>query len=215
MSARDAVRLLAAAVLAALPCSAFAAAAIIGDAAAGATLAAACQACHGAQGEGLPTAGFPRLAGQSAVYLDKQLADYVSGSRANAVMAPLAKTLDAKKRADLAAHFASLSPPAAAGAAPADAQVLARGRLLARQGDEAKQLQACANCHGPDGRGESFAAPYLAGQSASYLTAAIGEWKSGARKNDGGRLMAEVAGRLDDADIAAVAAYFQSVGPLP
>ncbi|MEP7043932.1 MAG: c-type cytochrome [Dokdonella sp.] len=192
-----------------------AAAPIVGDAKNGAVLAAACQACHGAQGEGTFAAGFPRLAGQTAVYLEKQLNDYAADTRSNAVMAPLAKALSPKQRADLAAHFAGLSPPSTAAGSSAGAGVLARGRLLAHEGDEAKQLQACGNCHGPEGRGEAFAAPYLAGQSATYLAAAIKEWKSGARKNDGGQLMAAVANRLDDADIAAVAAYFESVGPLP
>lgn len=191
------------------------AAPLVGDAKNGSTVATACQACHGAQGEGIYAAGFPRLAGQTAVYLEKQLNDYASGSRANPVMAPLAKGLSAQQRADVAAHFAGLSPPSAAPNTTGDANAIARGRVLGRQGDESKQLQACGNCHGPEGRGEAFAAPYLAGQSATYITSVIKEWKSGARKNDAGQLMAVVANRLDDADIAAVATYFESIGPLP
>lgn len=192
-----------------------AAAPVVGDAKNGAAVAAACQACHGAQGEGIYAAGFPRLAGQTAVYLEKQLNDYAGGARSNPVMVPLAKGLTAQQRADVAAHFAGLSPPSAAPNAAGDANAIARGYVLGRQGDESKQLQACGNCHGPEGRGEALAAPYLAGQSASYIASAIKEWKSGARKNDGGQLMVVVASRLDDADIAAVAAYFESVGPLP
>jgi len=185
--------------------------ALNGDAKRGATVAATCQSCHGAKGEGLPVSGFPRLAGQAAPYLVKQLNDYVSGARKHPVMSALASTLNPQQRADAAAYYAAQSPPYAASAA-ADAKLLARGRLLAATGDEGKQLQACANCHGPEGSGETFAAPYLAGQSSGYISSAIGEWKSGARKNDGGQLMAVVAARLDDADIAAVAAYFESLG---
>ncbi|MDB5986070.1 MAG: hypothetical protein JWR16_1123 [Nevskia sp.] len=193
--------------------SAFAAEpAVIGNAKRGATAAAACQACHGAKGEGNPASGFPRLAGQQADYLVKQLNDYVSGARSHPVMSPLAKTLSAQQRADVAAYYAALSPPFLAPTQAADVKRLARGRLLAATGDESKQLQACANCHGPEGSGEAFAAPYLAGQSSAYLSSAIAEWKSGARKNDGGQLMTVVAGRLDDQDIAAVAAYFESLG---
>ena len=70
-----------------------------------------------------------------------------------------------------------------------------------------------ANCHGPDGIGEAYATPYLAGQGSAYLESAIREWKSGARKNDGGQQMVVVAARLDDKDIAAISAYFESLAP--
>ena len=86
-----------------------------------------------------------------------------------------------------------------------------RGKTLVRVGDESKQLQACANCHGPDGSGERFATPYLAGQSAAYIASAIGEWKAGTRRS-GEALMGGVASRLDDNDIAAVSAYLESLG---
>ena len=74
-----------------------------------------------------------------------------------------------------------------------------------------KHLQACGNCHGPDGRGEKYAAPYLDGQLAVYLTKAIADWKTGARKNDGGEIMKVVAARLDEQDIAAISAYFSTL----
>jgi cytochrome c553 len=130
-------------------------------------------------------------------------------------MAPLAKAYNDQQRADLAAYFASLSAPYAAATAKPDPALLARGRLLVRTGDEAKQLQACANCHGPDGSGEPLTAPYLVGQSAHYLTSTLNEWKSGARSNDGGQLMAVVANRLDDQDTEAVATYLENLGSVP
>ena len=68
-----------------------------------------------------------------------------------------------------------------------------------------------ANCHGPDGIGEAYATPYLAGQGSTYLERAIREWKSGPRKNDGGQQIVEVAARLDDKDIAAISAYSESL----
>jgi cytochrome c553 len=190
-----------------------AAAAPVGDAKPGATVAATCQACHGVHGEGVPASGFPRLAGQTAEYLDKQLADYASGSRNNAVMTPLANTLSEQQRADVAAYYASLSAPRAASNSANDPKLVSRGRLLSGTGDESKHLQACGNCHGPDGSGVAFSAPYLAGQSPKYLADAIGAWKSGTRKNDEGMLMALVASYLDDADIAAISAYFSSLEP--
>ena len=177
----------------------------------GATTAHACEGCHGAHGEGMAAKGYPRLAGQAAGYLAKQLDDFASGRRTNPVMTPLAKSLTEQQRSDVASYFASLATPYETAVGAADAALLERGRLLARSGDESKQLQACANCHGPGGSGERFATPYLEGQSATYLATTIKEWKSGARANDAGKQMVVVARRLDDRDIAAVAAYFAGV----
>lgn len=181
------------------------------DSTRGAVVAQACQGCHGTRGEGMAAQGYPRLAGQAAGYLAKQLEDFASGRRISPVMTPLAKSLAEQQRRDVAAYYASLATPFEAAVGPADAALLERGRLLARSGDESKQLQACANCHGPGGSGERFAAPYLEGQSARYLAMTIEEWKSGARMNDAGQQMVVVARRLDDRDTAAVAAYFAGI----
>jgi cytochrome c553 len=172
---------------------------------------AACQGCHGANGEGMPAAHVPRIAGQTAAYLKKQLDDYANGTRDNPIMVNFAKPLSEKQREDLAAHFAALSAPFVAQAVTVNEQTLARGHQLAYQGDEAKRVQACNNCHGPDGIGVPNSAPYLAGQSAEYLGGALKTWHDGTRKNDAGQLMRSVAERLSDADMAAVAAYFASV----
>jgi cytochrome c553 len=83
------------------------------------------------------------------------------------------------------------------------------------QGAEAKHVQACNNCHGPEGSGVAFSAPYLAGQMAPYLASQLQAWQQGTRKNDAGNLMASVAARLDETDIAAVTAYYASVGATP
>jgi cytochrome c553 len=88
---------------------------------------------------------------------------------------------------------------------------LARGHQLAFQGDEARRVQACNGCHGPDGVGVLHAAPYLAGQSTEYLAGALKAFQQGTRKNDAGQLMRSVAQRLNDADVAAVAGYFGSL----
>jgi cytochrome c553 len=183
---------------------------LLGDASRGAALTATCQACHGAHGEGTPAGGFPRLAEQTADYLAAQLRNYADGRRSSAVMTPVAKALDAQKRADVAAFYAVQSAPYAARSTHPTPDQLLRGRLLARVGDESKQLQACANCHGPDGGGERYAAPYLAGQSATYLGNAIREWKAGTR-HSGEKQMGPVVARLDDQDIAALSAYFESL----
>ena len=182
-----------------------------GDATRGAAIATTCQGCHGPHGEGVAAAGGPRIAGQTASYLVAQLHAYANGARTNPVMTAIAKGLDDQKKADAAAFFAAEAPPFAAPASHASDAQLARGKTLVRIGDESKQLQACANCHGPDGSGERLAAPYLAGQSAAYLASAIREWKTGTR-HGAEALMGPVASRLDDTDIAAVSAYLESLG---
>jgi cytochrome c553 len=182
-----------------------------GDATRGAEIAATCQGCHGPHGEGVAATGGPRLAGQTASYLAAQLHAYADGARTNPIMTTIAKGLDDTKKADAAAFFAAQSPPFAAPATKGTDAQLARGKTLVRVGDESKQLQACANCHGPDGIGERLATPYLAGQSAAYIASAIREWKTGAR-HSGEVLMGPIASRLDDNDIAAAAAYLESLG---
>jgi cytochrome c553 len=172
-----------------------------------------CEACHGAHGEGMAAAHVPRLAGQSAEYLQKQLDDYADGTRDNPVMANFAKALSERQRAEFAARYAAMTAPYLPRTAPLDAVRRARGHQLAYQGDETRRAPACNGCHGPDGVGVAHAAPYLAGQSAEYLAAALKAFRQGTRKNDAGQLMRSVAERLDDGDIAAVTGYFASLNP--
>jgi cytochrome c553 len=169
---------------------------------------AVCHGCHGAHGEGNAAVGAPRIAGQAAHYLDKQLRDYASGARENAVMLGIAKNLSDADRSGLAAFYSTQKPPYAAGGPKPSEARLSWGHELAHQGAEAIRVQACDNCHGPDGSGVPYSAPYLAGQSASYLATQLKLWKQGTRRNDAGKLMASVALRLDDADITAVTAYY-------
>jgi cytochrome c553 len=170
-----------------------------------------CEACHGEHGEGMAAAHVPRIAGQSAEYLQKQLDDYAQGTRDNPIMRNFAKALTEQQRAKFAARYASMSAPFIAQTSSFNAVQLARGHQLAYQGDEAKRVQACNGCHGPDGVGVSHAVPYLAGQSAEYLASALNSFKQGTRKNDAGQLMRSVVQHLDDADFAAVAGYFASL----
>jgi cytochrome c553 len=185
------------------------------------TAVAACASCHGANGEGTAAAGFPRLAGQSAAYLAKQIENFAQNSRNNPVMSPIAKAMNAEQNMATSAYYASLAAgtpgktgtAAAPAAGGARAGTTARGRMLASVGDDALQVQACANCHGPGGVGEGTAYPYLAGQHASYLTSALAEWKSGSRNNDPSGQMQRIASRLNDADVAALAVYYAGEAP--
>jgi thiosulfate dehydrogenase len=172
---------------------------------------APCAACHGANGEGSAAAHVPRIAGQSAEYLQKQLDDYASGARDNAIMSNFAKALSAEQRQDFAKRYAAMSAPFLEESAASPKQ-LARGHQLAYQGDEVLRVQACNACHGPDGRGVLHAAPYLAGQTSEYIGSALKAFQTGSRKNDAGELMRSVAARLADADITAAAVYFANEG---
>ena len=169
--------------------------------------APACSSCHGADGGGQAAAGFPRLAGLDAAYLQRQLDAFADGSRSNPTMAPIAKALDAAERRALAAYYAGLTPPAAT-PAPVPKDEFALGEHLATRGLWDKQVPACVQCHGPRGVGVGANFPPLAGQSAVYIANQLHDWQQGKRKNDPLGLMQHVASALNDADIKAVSAWF-------
>jgi cytochrome c553 len=175
------------------------------------TSAALCQSCHGISGGGNAPAEIPRIAGQSPEYLEKQLKDFATGDRASAVMQNFAKPLSEVDRRAVSLFFASLQTPVTATAAKVFPSQLARGHQIANQGLESQRVQACKNCHGPEGVGVLHAAPYLAGQTSEYLTNALKSFKDGTRKNDPGMLMSSVAKGLNDTDIVAVVAYFSAL----
>jgi cytochrome c553 len=167
--------------------------------------AMACGGCHGA--EGLPATGvpFPRLAGLPPEYSAKQLFDYRDGTRPNAVMAPIAKALADAEIASLALYFASQPVPAVN-----SSQTLpTRGAQLAREGENALAIPACADCHGSDALGGGPILPPLGAQPSAYTTAQLTAFRSGERHNDEGTVMRELSKRLSDADIAAIASYFE------
>jgi cytochrome c553 len=175
------------------------------------TPAPPCEACHGAHGEGMAAAHVPRIAGQSAEYLKKQLDDYAQGTRENPVMQNFSKQLSDKQRLEFAMHFAAMPAPQGAQMTSLNQVQMARGHQLAHQGDEQLRVQACNGCHGPDGIGVLHAAPYLAGQSAEYLASALRAYRQDTRRNDAGELMRSIAKRLNDADVAAISGYFANL----
>ncbi|HEY4583732.1 MAG TPA: c-type cytochrome [Lysobacter sp.] len=169
----------------------------------GAGAATACANCHGAQGEG--QSSFPRLAGLDAGYLARQLDDFASDRRANAVMGPIAKALSTVDRRAMAAYYAGMSPPASTGAAP---PASAPGGRLATRGEWTKGVPGCVQCHGPGGVGVGAAFPAIAAQSAGYIAAQLKAFRDGTRRNDPQSLMRTPASKLTDEDIDAVAAWF-------
>lgn len=175
--------------------------------------AIACATCHGENGIGLAAAKFVRLAGLNEAYLAKQLNDFKQGTRANAVMKPIASALTDAERSAVARYYASLSAPKQPAGKPPDTAIAQRGEAIARDGAWEKNVPACFQCHGPEGRGVPPHFPRLAGQPVEYLAEQMHAWRKGERRNDPLGLMKGVAERLSEEDIGAVAAYLAAHVP--
>jgi cytochrome c553 len=168
-----------------------------------------CAQCHAFNGVSDASGAFPRLAGQSAYYLAGQLRDFASGVRTSAIMSPIAKALSPDDIADAAAYYESINAPFLP-LKSADAALIKRGEELAKIGSAERRIQNCDNCHGPGGAGEPPVIPYLAGQYAHYIAFTLQMWQEGFRKNSPDA-MGVIANKLNDQEIAAVAAYYQQV----
>ena len=165
----------------------------------------ACVACHGQQGIATTAGNFPNLAGLSADYLAKQLADYRDGTRTQPLMNTIAKGLSPAEAAHLAQYYAGLRPPPLARPQGPEA-----ARALDVRGDNARALPACANCHGLGGRGEGALLPRLAGQPERYFIEQMNAFRNGQRRNDDVGVMRAFAQRLTPQEIEALAAYYAS-----
>lgn len=176
---------------------------------AGKTKSITCNACHGAEGNSA-NAVWPNIAGQNAPYTLAQLKAFKSGLRQNALMSSQAMMLSEQDMADLAVYFESLP---SATQAVADPSLLARGEALYRGGDKEKSVAACLACHGPTGRGNPAAKyPALNGQHAAYTELQLKAYADGTRVSVGPvQMMRDIASRLDDEDIKALASYVQGL----
>jgi cytochrome c553 len=174
----------------------------------------ACFSCHGLQGQGDAGGAFPRLAGLDAHYLAKQMEDYASGTRSNAVMTPISQALSQADRLSVALYYAGLSASApTAQPAAADPRLVQWGATLYAQGSAERGIQACANCHGPGGRGLNRIYPAIAGQPTSYIEAQLLLWSGGTRRNDILDVMGALVRRMTDDDIRAVSTYVGGLAP--
>lgn len=188
------------------------------DAQAGATIArngtgkvTACMLCHGANGEGIAAATFPRprLAGQNRDYLIKQLMDFKAKLRTNPLMGPIVNELSTAQMKDVADYYASLPAWKPGPGSTSLTALTARGAILANQGNWDKGMPACFACHGANGAGISPHFPAIAGQSAVYIASQLKDWQSGTRLNDPQGLMKAVADKLSAEDIRAVSTYLE------
>lgn len=173
--------------------------------------APACVACHGTTGQGQGAAGFPRLAGMNAEYLELQLHGFQNGTRENPVMSPVAKLLSPADAKALAAYYAALPASDATGDAAATGAAIAAGKTLATIGDWKHGVPACSQCHGASGLGVGADFPQIAGQSVAYISNQLQAWKAGTRTNDPLGLMRGIASRLSADEVSAVAAYYASL----
>ncbi|WP_417616838.1 c-type cytochrome [Oceanisphaera sp.] len=179
-----------------------------GDAEAGKAKSVTCVACHGPDGNS-PTDMYPKLAGQHASYLTKQLVEFKAAAtggegRANAIMGGMVMPLSEQDMADLSAYFASLAiTPVATPEA-----VIEQGAALYQGGDIERGITACIACHGPRGEGlESAKFPSLAGQHPKYIAEQLNLFRSGERNNDPNGMMRGVAAKLTDQDIEVLSQY--------
>lgn len=187
-----------------------------GDPQRGQAAAVTCTACHQADGSGMNVPGgesWPRLAGQDAGYLEKQLHDFKSGSRQNASMMPFANMLNDQQIADVAAYYSEMDVTLASGGEEASDAMLVRGEQLANRGDWDDYIVSCASCHGPGGTGVGSDFPGIASQHAGYIRAQLHAWKAGERDNDPQNLMGAIAKRMSDEDIDAVSLWYASQAP--
>ncbi len=162
---------------------------------------AMCAACHGADANsGSPA--YPKLAGQHPEYLVKQLQEYKSGKRANAVMQGMAAGLSDADMKNIAAWAASQKPKS--GFAK-DKELVSLGERIWRGGIADRNIAACAGCHSPNGAGIPAQYPRIAGQHADYTIAQLTGFRDGVRKNS--VQMTQVAAKLNDREIRAVSDY--------
>jgi cytochrome c553 len=175
----------------------------------------ACTLCHGKEGRATNAGYFPRIAGKPAGYLYNQLTHFRDGRRQNPGMANLLDHLPDAYLLDIAKHFASLDLPYPSPQtvnAPRDE--LARGEALIRRGDPARQLPACAACHGDALTGMKPAIPGLLGLPRDYLIGQLGAWQTGLRHAHEPDCMAQIAKGLTPDDVGALATWL-SAQPLP
>lgn len=163
--------------------------------------AAACAACHGADGNsGIPAN--PKLAGQHPQYLVKQLQEFKSGKRNNAIMTGFASLLSDQDMLNIGGWLAAQK--ATPGFAK-DKDLVALGERIYRGGIADRQIAACAGCHSPTGAGIPAQYPRLSGQHADYTAAQLVSFRDGVRKNN--LQMSQVAAKLNDREIKAVSDY--------
>ena len=181
-----------------------------GDAESGKAKSITCGACHGADGNSAISMN-PKLAGQHANYLVKQLTEFKLASqtggkegRNNAIMNGMSAALSEQDILDLAAYYSSQE--ATPGEASED--IVEQGNKLYVGGDLERGITACIACHGPNGNGTSLSGfPDISGQHSDYIATQLKAFRSGDRANSLNGMMADIAKRMTDEDIKVISNY--------
>ncbi len=179
-----------------------------GSAKAGKSKSELCQGCHGVDGISLDPTTFPNLAGQYAGYIFKQVQDFQLGNRNDDTMSAMAATVTSlEDLRDIAVYYASLK--VMKGKATGS-KVAKQGKQLYEKGNPKSGVYGCVNCHGKNGKGKSKSNslfPIIGGQTSAYLVKQLKDLKTGKRANDPAGMMGNIAKKLSDKEIAAVAEY--------
>ena len=161
-----------------------------------------CAACHGEDGNGIVPL-FPKIAGQDATYIVKQLRDFQAGRRKSDIMGPIVAALKPEDYLELGNYFNSLKMKPGE---PADKRLADVGKLIFYDGNEETGVPACVGCHQAQGAGHLIY-PRIGGQHGPYLIQQLKNFASGERANDVSRFMRTVAKRLTEEEMESVAAY--------
>ena len=160
-----------------------------------------CSACHGEAGKSVLPEN-PVLAQQHPEYLVKQLSEYKSGKRNNAIMLGMAAMLSDEDMKNVSAYLAQQkADPGAA----TDKDLVALGEKIYRGGIQDRNIASCAGCHSPNGAGIPAQYPRLSGQHAQYIVTQLNQFRDGTRDNN--QQMTDVAAKLNDKEIKALGEY--------
>jgi cytochrome c553 len=179
-----------------------------GDPAAGQAKAATCAACHGPDGNSA-NPEWPKIAGQHAGYLERQLVAFKEGKeRSNAMMKGMVAPLSEQDMKNIAAYYAGLTMNGGYAAE----ELVQGGRQLYQGGNPDTGVPSCMSCHGPAGEGDPLGGfPRLAGQHAAYTKAQLEAYRTGARTTDPKAMMRDIALKMTPSEMAAVASYINGL----
>ena len=166
-----------------------------------------CAGCHAVDGNSAAAAN-PKLAGLNSEYIYKQLTEFKSGARKNAIMSGMVANLSQQDMLNLAAYYGAQQPKPATSKDQALALI---GQKIYRGGVQGAGVPACASCHGAQGKGIPTQFPRLAGQHSDYVYSQLNAFRVGERANDAAKMMRSIAAKMTDADMKAVSAYIQGL----
>ena len=166
-----------------------------------------CAGCHAVDGNSAAAAN-PKLAGLNSEYIYKQLTEFKSGARKNAIMSGMVANLSQQDMLNLAAYYSAQQPKPATSKDQALALI---GQKIYRGGVQGAGVPACASCHGAQGKGIPTQFPRLAGQHSDYVYSQLNAFRVGERANDAAKMMRSIAAKMTDADMKAVSSYIQGL----